>query len=266
VCGAFEVLDKEAAFPENSDRESFNAESVYQATQMDSAHMGLFERVGLLSLVQHLSFWRMKQRACTFGQTGGHHLLSSLFQATVTKNVRFHLTGHSFGCIVVSAMLAGPNGNNELPRPVDSLALIQGALSHWAFCERIPFTKMLAGQFYSVIKDRKVSGPLLTTQSEFDRAVGNLYPLAAGVARQIAFAPGELPKYGAVGTFGIRGPGLEIVDIEMLDCHDEYSFDRGKIYNIESSQFIRNGGGVSGAHSDIANPEVAHAIWQAAMI
>jgi hypothetical protein len=29
---------------------------------------------------------------------------------------------------------------------------------------------------------------------------------------------------------------------------------------------INLGGGFSGAHSDIAKPEVAHAVWEAAMI
>ena len=39
---------------------------------------------------------------------------------------------------------------------------------------------------------------------------------------------------------------------------------KGKVYNLESSQYIRHGDGASGAHSDITGPEVAHAIWEAA--
>ena len=37
------------------------------------------------------------------------------------------------------------------------------------------------------------------------------------------------------------------------------------VYNLESSRYIREGGGLSGAHNDIARPEVAHAVWQAAL-
>jgi hypothetical protein len=33
---------------------------------------------------------------------------------------------------------------------------------------------------------------------------------------------------------------------------------------VEASRIIQNGDGFSGAHNDIALPEVAHAMWQAA--
>jgi hypothetical protein len=36
------------------------------------------------------------------------------------------------------------------------------------------------------------------------------------------------------------------------------------IYNLDGTAYIRNGTGASGAHNDIANPEVAHAVWEAA--
>ena len=45
-----------------------------------------------------------------------------------------------------------------------------------------------------------------------------------------------------------------------------YRFEAGKIYNLESSQFIAKGAGASGAHSDIDGPQVAHALWQAALV
>jgi hypothetical protein len=94
--------------------------------------------------------------------------------------------------------------------------------------------------------------------------VGRWYPLAAGAARQVAFAPAEFPKYGAVGTFGLQGPGIDVVDGEMLPTDREYDFEAGKVYNLAGGRYIRTGGGFSGAHSDIAHPEVAHAVWRAA--
>ncbi len=42
-----------------------------------------------------------------------------------------------------------------------------------------------------------------------------------------------------------------------------YSFKSGTLYNLEASNVIRNGGGLSGAHSDIVHPEVAHVLWEA---
>ena len=38
-----------------------------------------------------------------------------------------------------------------------------------------------------------------------------------------------------------------------------------RIYNLEASAFIKDGDGASGAHSDIAHPEVAHAFWAAVL-
>lgn len=59
-----------------------------------------------------LSFWKMKDRARRIGETGAHLLLLHLQQAAPAA--RFHCMGHSFGCIVVSAMIAGAQ-NVEWP-------------------------------------------------------------------------------------------------------------------------------------------------------
>jgi hypothetical protein len=44
-------------------------------------------------------------------------------------------------------------------------------------------------------------------------------------------------------------------------------YHSAKIYSLDGNQFIcdTTGGGLGGAHSDIAKPEVAHAIWQAVL-
>jgi hypothetical protein len=182
------------------------------------------------------------------------------------RHVRFHLMGHSFGCIVMSATLAGPKGRGRVPRPVESLALVQGALSIWSFCDDIPNVPGQRGYFRQVVADGRVRGPVLSTQSAFDTATGKWYPLGAGVARQVAFAaPGELPKYGALGTHGVRGPGVTATDLSLQPTDRDYAFAPGGVYNLECSEVVRNGGGVSGAHSDICHPEVAHAVWQAAL-
>jgi hypothetical protein len=174
--------------------------------------------------------------------------------------------GHSFGCIVVSATVAGAGGAAPLIQPVHSLFLVQGALSLWAYCSDIPVAKGKNGYFRSIISNKKVLGPIVTTQSEHDTAVGRLYPLAAGIKRQVVFAPEELPKYGGLGSFGIRGPEVSIEDLDMLPPEGHYGFQKGRCYNLECSKIICQGGGASGAHSDIDHPEVAHAFWEAVMV
>jgi hypothetical protein len=55
-----------------------------------------------------------------------------------------------------------------------------------------------------------------------------------------------------------------VEDLAILPADAAYRFKPGWVYNIESSRVICRGEGSSGAHSDIAHPEVAHAVWEAA--
>lgn len=274
VAEAYRVLDQEAGLgsggeeaPPGADREPFDPERSYQAALAEEAvSFGSGGLGGLLAPLRFLTFWKMKDRARSFGETGGAALLRDLQRAAgASRGVRFHLAGHSFGCIVVSAILRGSDGDRTDTSPVHSLALLQGALSLWSYCSDIPTAPGRPGYFHPVIAGGRVSGPIITTQSRWDTAVGRLYPLGAGVRGQVAFAPGELPRYGALGAYGARGPGPEVVDMEMCGAEERYRFEPGTIYNLEGSRFIREGRGLSGAHSDIDRREVAHAVWNAAL-
>ncbi len=270
VIQAYHVLDRESnlgsgdvAADPGSDREPFDPERTFEAVNDEVASFGRFGLGALLAPLRTMSFWKMKARAAEFGAGPAFELLRALQNAT-GDDVRFHLTGHSFGCVVMSATLAGPPTDNALVRPVDSVALLQGALSLWSYTSDIPHAPGRPGYFHRIFSDKRVAGPFVTTQSEHDTAVGKMYPLAAGVARQVSFALGELPKYGALGTFGVRGPDPDTIDMEMLPADGSYEFETGKVYNLESSQYICEMANLtSGAHSDLAHPEVAHAVWEA---
>jgi hypothetical protein len=218
-------------------------------------------REAVLSPLRQLSFWKMKDRARMFGETGAHALLASLQSAV--PDARFHLMGHSFGCIVVSAMVAGAPDAPPLARPVDSLFLVQGALSLWAYASDIPFARGTPGYFSRIAKSKLVRGPIVTTRSKHDTAVGRFYPLGARVAQQYVLGD-ELPQYGGMGAFGIQGLAAAR-DLPMRQADYRYGFQPGAVYNLEASEIIRNGEGASGAHSDIAHPEVAHAFWCAVL-
>mgnify|MGYP001826011803 CR=1 FL=1 len=272
VVEAYQVLDRESnlgsgdvAGDPGSDREPFDPESAFLFAKDEAASFGGFGLGALLAPLRTMSFWKMKDRAAKFGASGAFQLLHRL-QGATSDNVRFHLMGHSFGCVVMSATLAGPQTNNALVRPIDSVVLLQGALSLWSYTSNIPHAPGKAGYFRRIFSEQRVSGPFVTTQSEHDTAVGTMYPLAAGASRQVSFAPGKLPKYGALGTFGVRGPDPETVDMAMLPADQPYNFLPGGIYNLESSRYIcKMESRTSGAHSDLAHPEVAHAVWEAAM-
>jgi hypothetical protein len=147
-----------------------NAGAARPATQL----LGIGDKLSglFLSPLRQLSFWKMKDRARAFGESGGHALLASLQSAA--PKARFHLMGHSFGCIVVSATVAGKEGGPPLPRPVDSLFLVQGALSLWSYAGDIPQAPGTAGYFHRIVKDGLVRGPIVTTRSSRELALAAL--------------------------------------------------------------------------------------------
>jgi hypothetical protein len=147
------------------------------------------------------------------------------------------------------------------------VVLAQGAVSLWSYCSDIPYAHGHAGYFRSVVDSKRVSGALVTTQSEHDTAVCKLYPAAALAGRDVVFAPGELPKYGALGAFGAQGEGVDAVALMMLASDRPYMFEPGKIYNLDGSRYIAEMQSLgAGDHNDIAHPEVAHAMWTAVLL
>jgi hypothetical protein len=249
--------------PPDADREPFDPEAAFENQGVAFGGLDVFG--GILGLLRVCSYWNMKKRARTVGEGGMHAFVNGLQRASSERGVRIHLMGHSFGCIVISSILGGPRGVGPLERPIDSVVLAQGAVSLWSYASDIPIAGAGSGYFHKVIQSGKVRGPLVTTQSSHDTAVGRLYPMASAISAEISFAGEEFPKYGAIGTFGLQGlPGELKTDGRMLPATGEYEFERGKVYNLEASQFISKGTGSSGAHNDIDGPEVAHAIWQAA--
>ncbi len=253
---------KGSAGAPDEDGEPLDPQAALDADTLAMQSFGIFGAIGggILSGLGQLSFWTMKKRGRTVGEGGMHQLVSSLQQESKAK---IHLMGHSFGCVVVSSILNGPDGKGALPRPINSVALVQGALSLWSYADQV-FGSSQPGYFRSVLTRGVVSGPIITTKSRHDTAVGVLYPAAVGLVQEADFAD-KLPKYGGIGSFGIQGTTVA-VDRDMLDKDGDYGFASGKIHNLESSTYIAKKEGASGAHSDIAGPQVAHAIWQAALV
>ncbi|MDY7021160.1 MAG: hypothetical protein SWJ54_07345 [Cyanobacteriota bacterium] len=276
VIEAYRVLDAETN-PVGQDlnsslafnREPFDPESTFLVARQEALSFSGFSWGGVLAPLRTLSFWRMKDRARQFGENAGHDLLKNLQQ--INPDLRFHLIGHSFGCIVLSGMLAGQQNWGVLERPVNSLFLIQGALSYWSYCPDIPVAPGVSGYFHPLIAEGKVSGSIITTYSKFDTALYKWYPLAATASslftRSVSFYNfDEFPTHGALGAFGARGgDDFWVVDMDMLDKNSPYPFYPGQIYNLDSREYIREGSGAEGAHNDFVRPEVAHAVWQAAI-
>jgi hypothetical protein len=141
---------------------------------------------------------------------------------------------------------------------------VQGALSLWSYAGDIPYAPGTAGYFQRILEQGLVRGPIVTTRSTHDTAVGRFYPLGAELKGQLVLAREEFPEYGGIGAFGIRGLA-RVEDMQMQPVAFSYDFRHAHVYNLDASAIVKNGRGPSGAHSDIAHPEVAHVFWAAAL-
>jgi hypothetical protein len=241
--------------PPDKEGAPLDPQAAIRAERMASAGMsfgiGSSIRNGVLAGLRQASFWTMKHRARTVGEEGMHQFVAQLMRAS---DAPVHLMGHSFGCIVVSGILGGPGGTGTLPRPVASVFLVQGAMSLWSYADTIPHGGGRPGYFQRVLSRQAVSGPIVTTHSVNDHAVGAAFPAAVGLVNEFDFGT-ELPKFGGIGAWGIQGTTIA-EPRAMLDASGAYGFAPGRIYNLDASAFIAD-------HNAIDGPAVAHTLWQA---
>ena len=136
----------------------------------------------------------MKARAGRPGTRGLNHVLREL--RAVKPGLKIHLVGHSFGGRLVAAAADGPDDQPAVP--VNSLSLLQAAFSHNGFAQK--FDKKNDGLYRRVVTAGKVTGPIIVTHTQNDRAVGLAYPIASRLAFQTASALGdENDVYGGLG-------------------------------------------------------------------
>ena len=220
-------------------------------------------REALLTPLRQLTFWHSKNQAREFGETGAADLLRAIM---ARSPARLHLVGHSFGTIVLAGAVRGPGPQPvPPPRPVDSLLLVQGAVSLWAFAAEVPAAVGSGrGYFADVVTPEFVRGVVIATRTQWDYAVGRFYPLAVGVVNQFLLG-GDLPKFGGIGAFGIQGV-VGTVELEPLakGATLQSGLVPGTVYNVDAAAVIATLAGVEGAHNDLAHSELSWLAWSAA--
>jgi hypothetical protein len=219
---------------------------------------------GAREVLRTMSYYEMKNRAGVIGQRGLGPLLGEL--APAGSPLRIHLMGHSFGARLVSYALTGlPGTAAGAASPVKSLSLIQGAFSHFAFASPTPSPAVAAGSLAGV--RRRVDGPLLSTFTAADRAVGWWYPTASMLAHQNAQSLTDLTyEWGGMGHDGFQqSPAGTTMPLQPPGS--SYGFAPGRCYLLDANKVIcANQSPISGAHSDIQHPEVAWAVVSAAAL
>jgi hypothetical protein len=201
------------------------------------------------NLLNVSTYYEMKTRAGTVGQTGVADLIADLRSSY--PDLRIHLAGHSFGARVVSA--AALAGDDVLP--IASVSLLQAAFSHYGFADDWEPGK--DGLFRAVVLKHRVAGPMIVTYTENDKAVGIAYAIASRVAGQVAQGVGDKnDKYGGLGRNGAQKTP-EAVGQPLLGVGAApYGFEAGKLYNLLSDDFISG-------HGDVTGKEVAYAVLSA---
>ncbi len=212
---------------------------------------------GAKSLASLVTYYQMKNRAGVVGTTGVYDMLRRIRSARPGDGpnaLKLHLMGHSFGCRLITAATAGPNPDST-PLPVDTMALLQAAFSHYGFAQSYDGTH--DGFYRRVITDPvRVRGAMLITFTAKDKAVGMAYPIASRLGRQIASALGDAnDPYGGLGRNGAQKTPTA-VSVTLSSVGTAYQFDPRGVYNLDANAII-------GGHSDLAHNEVAWAILSA---
>jgi hypothetical protein len=141
--------------------------------------------------------------------------------------------------------------------------LLQGAFSHFAFADALPFDSSRKGDLAGMAA--RVDGPLLATHSLKDLAVGSAYPAASVLAGQDASDATDLMyRWEGMGHDGAQAVNAASVALGAVGT--QYALQAGKWINLDGNQVIVNGNPPSGAHSDLIHPETAWAALTAAKL
>lgn len=197
-------------------------------------------RLSIRDGLRVFTYWQMKERAGIVGQNGVHEMVAQIQRAL--PKAKIHLLGHSFGAKLALACVGKPS---TLPRNIDTLVLLQGAVSYQAMSPGI------GG--YAIVPSR-VNGPVICTFSKQDERLGWQYETASRVAGHRAegrsLAPSPYAALGAIGTLESQPRLLS----PALDA-DPYAFSKG-VYDVNGDDLIRD-------HSDVKTDAIARMIWSA---
>ncbi|MFD1555106.1 alpha/beta fold hydrolase [Paraburkholderia silviterrae] len=201
------------------------------------------------------SVYQMKNRAGKVGANGVFELVKAILNLPAT---RLHLVGHSYGAkVVLSSIVAAP-----LPRPVESVLLLQPAISYLAFAAEVP-GKGRSGGYREALKLSRQ--PVLTTYSAHDFPLHEVFhralrrdidpgePAVAGGEMGVDTLAGPPPnQFAALGGYGPRGASERLIE-PLPDPGEPLDIDNAvAIVGFDGTMQKRVAG-----HGDIATPYTA---------
>ncbi|HVQ08211.1 MAG TPA: hypothetical protein VMS43_07225 [Allosphingosinicella sp.] len=209
-----------------------------------------------VNLLRVLTVYQMKDRAGAVGANGVRALMRDLL---AHGSARVHAVGHSYGAkVMLSALCAGP-----LPRPLESLLLLQPAISHLCFADVVPGRPGPGGYRAALGPDRVIQ-PILTTYSRHDIPLHDLFHVGLrrradlgelGVAAGATSAGSPPSVYAALGGYGPRGAGETLVDPIPASAEPWPDVGGARIVGLDGTKDRRIGG-----HGDVTTPIAAGAL------
>src|SRR5690625_3783402 len=243
-----------------------------QAAQISSTEIhqlrpaGLLKRIDPRSVLRLFSVYQMKDRAGLVGARGVAKLLQDLLAEGIAARV--HAVGHSYGAKVMLSALCTPA---TLVRPLDSLLLLQPAVSHLCFADRIPENNK-SGGYRSAVE--RVTAPILCTYSRHDSALHRTFHLALRRQRDLgeqdlravefvvdpSTTAGKPPSpFAALGGYGPRLASQHLVDPMPAASEPYHHFldKKAPIIGLDGSEERR-----IRSHGDVTTPVTAWALHQ----
>ncbi len=219
----------------------------------DSSVMGIAD-----SIDNQLAFWEMQRKGVDAGKQAGE-LLTEMLGDTSFHNVRVHLIGHSFGCLVVAnaaRFLAEEKAANRLQNAkLQSVCLVQGALAtDWFVGE----TTLMS----------QIEGRLACIYSGYDTANGFYYPLsnngrmAAGFVGLYRVGENAVPlTLGEGGLFASLAEPPNLTGEIAKESH-RTGIPWRHALSLDASRLIYYGPpAAGGGHDDIFKDDVIHLLW-----
>jgi pimeloyl-ACP methyl ester carboxylesterase len=216
----------------------------------EPAAAGLLNRFDPRKIVRLMTALVMKDRAGLVGATGVADLLLRLNQSA--PEARIHLVGHSYGGkVVLSALCAPPDPG---PR-VESVLLLQPAMSCYCFATAVPGTERPGGYTAALVRSRE---PIVTTFSKHDVPLTSFFHLGARRRKDLgeAVIAGVPPsRYAALGGFGPQGRDADTLVVQPSAPPALYGFAQSgkRIVAIQADSVIRG-------HGDVVSPATAWAL------
>jgi hypothetical protein len=216
---------------------------------------GWLDKLNPVWLLRLGSVLVMKDRAGRIGATGVAELLGDLLGANpnpLPTVPRVHLVGHSYGCKVLLSALS----LTRSPRPVDSVLLLQPALSARAFAADAGAGQ--PGGYRQAL--RRTRSAIVCTFSGRDVPLSAMYHLAARRADdlgEVAIAA-TVSKYAALGGYGPQQMEDGVVTwVQPVQPPDRYdTIGSGRIVAVDGGTEV-DGRAVVKGHGDIGTPATA---------